>query len=116
MDPQLDISICTVANPCTVEGKITQVSLSGRGPNSGQIVITIQPTGSTIGKNLLCGILGDTRSEHGKEDGVFAGILTMAVLAYHHHLTVAMSYITLVTEVDGVSASEDHAYSVTFRA
>jgi len=75
----------------TAEGFVTQLQLSGYGPNSGEITLGItQDDGSFV--QVFGGILGDTGSEDGLDAGVFAAFLTLASTAYVHRQRVTCSY------------------------
>ena len=71
-----------IDDPVTVEGKLTQLQLSGLGPNSGEITLGVTADDGTF-TQMFGGIMdGDRKAPYGLEHGVFAGFVTMATTAF----------------------------------
>ena len=77
----------------SANGFVTQLQLSGFGPNSGEITLGItQDDGSFI--QVFGGIISQTPTENGLEDGVFAAFVNLATIAYVHKRRVQCTYVS----------------------
>ncbi len=79
--------------PQTVKGKIKRINLSGFGPNSGELTLTIGPPGND--QNVYAGILDQNHHPNGMEHGVFAGFVSIATLAFSMRATVECTYLEM---------------------
>lgn len=74
-----------------MSGLVANVELSGRGPNSGLLLVHLQPD---VGAPLLlyASHISDQRLDDEVETGVFAGFVSMATLALTSGRTLWCSY------------------------
>lgn len=103
---------CTPEDPCSCTGRVTSLSVSGRGLNSGAIELVLKPDDGPT-RVFLCAIMANVNLEQGKEQGVFAALATLLTGAYLHDRKVTIWYLHHpAREGDGDGAAE-HFYQVT---
>lgn len=77
--------------PGKTEGFVTQLEMSGYGPNSGEITLGItEDDGNFI--QVFGGLNGDNPTLYGLDDGAFAAFASLASVAYAHKIRVVCTY------------------------
>lgn len=74
-----------------VVGIVTQLELSGFGPNSGEFTLGITALDGTF-TQLFGGVMGDTHNPNGLEPELFAAIVHMASYAFLQRPRVKATY------------------------
>jgi hypothetical protein len=81
--------------PMTVSGMVQRLDNSGIGPNSGEIILVIQPENGPI-VEVFAGILGSTKPPaQGIEGGVYASYVTIALAAMATGRQLSCTYLPL---------------------
>jgi hypothetical protein len=71
----------------TVEGIVAGLQLTGIGPNSGELTLTLNtPSGPKPTDQVFAGIMDSNHGESGIEHGVFAAYITVASTAFAGNL------------------------------
>ena len=74
-----------------VVGSVASIQLSGFGPNSGELTLTLKAGNETV--QVFAGIIDAGRHPNGIEHGVFAGYISIASLAMTANRQVRCSYL-----------------------
>lgn len=77
----------------TMKGTVTQVTLSGMGPNSGQLQFSV--TASNGRKETFIANVGGQYSPDGHIPEVFAGFVSMSISAYMSGKDISVNYVTV---------------------